>query len=102
DLATRCGGHPQSLVEAAAAVLDRRASLENLAAPPAPELNDDQRRLLDVLASLSGAALGADHIGALAGVPNPDEALAELERLGWAKSQSPRYRLAQPTAARDA
>jgi hypothetical protein len=88
DLAVRCGGHPQSLVEAAAAVLDRRVSLD-----------PTQRRLLDVLGSLSGAALGTEHIGAAAGVSDPGAALAELERMGLVKSQSPRYRLARPAEA---
>jgi hypothetical protein len=104
-LAGERAGRPQSLVELAALVLERRSTLEQLAAdvtsePPAgAELSAVERRLLGVLGSLSGAALGTAHVGSLATADDAQALLEELERSGWVKSQSPRYRLARPVPA---
>ena len=46
-----------------------------------------------MLAALEQASLGAEHLAAIAEAPAGE--LAELERLGWTRSQSPRYRLAR-------
>lgn len=96
----RIGGNPQLLVETAALIEDGRGSLRELAeAPGALErrldpsaLTGPQLRVLEVLAALDGAALGVEHVGAVAGVAHADEALRQLERRGWVKSGSPRYR----------
>lgn len=106
-LAAELDGRPQSLVELAALVLDRQSSLVQLAAdraataePPAGAgLSAVERRVLGVLGSLSGAALGAEHVGALAAAGDARALLGELERSGWVKSQSPRYRLARSLPA---
>ncbi len=99
----RLDGRPQSLVETAALIQDGRASLQELTHDAGaldrridPEtLTASQRRILGVLAALDGAALGAEHIAVLADAPRAASELAELERHGWVKSQSPRYRLAR-------
>lgn len=100
----RLDGHPQRLVETAALVSDGAASLEELAsrdppgvAPrPEPRPTESERRLLEVLGAVRGAAVGASHVGRVAGVQDAPRQLAELERRGWVKSQSPRYRLVRP------
>jgi hypothetical protein len=108
ELARDCAGRPQSLVEVAASVLDRLASLEELARrrseggeglPVDARLSAVERRLLGVLGAVSGAALGTDHLGALATAGDAEALLAGLERRGWVKSQSPRYRLARALPA---
>ena len=98
------GAHPQRLIEVAALVQSGRATLTMLAEGAAgvaaridaQTLTPDERRILVLLGLLDGAALGSDHIGAVANVPQVDEQLAELERRGWVKSASPRYRLIRP------
>jgi hypothetical protein len=100
-LVERLDGRPQSLVEAAALIADGPASLHELAHDAAglerlidPEaLTPSQRRILVVLDALDGAALGVEHVAVLADAPGADRELAELERRGWVKGQSPRYRL---------
>ena len=99
QIAEALGGHPQRLIEAAAIVADGHSTLELLAgsaggvdtAPYA--LSDSQLRLLAVLAAAGGAAVATDHVAAVARDPEAARGLAGLERLGFAKSQSPRYRL---------
>lgn len=106
-LAGERGGRPQSLVEIAALVLDRRVSLVDLSAGPAAEIGPSaeagltagERRVLGALGSLSGAALGSEHVSAIAGTPDAHTLLDKLERSGWVKSQSPRYRLARALPA---
>lgn len=96
----RLGGNPQSLVEVAALLEDGRGSLTELAEDPEAlerrmdpaALTDSQRRILDVLALLDGAPLGVEHVAALAHVGDAQAALRDLERRGWAKAASPRYR----------
>jgi hypothetical protein len=96
----RLDGRPQSLVETAAVIHDGRASLHDLAQEPealrridTESLTPSQRRILGVLGALDGAALGVEHVAVLARAPDAGGELAELERRGWVKSQSPRYRL---------
>ncbi len=99
-LAARLGGRPQSLVEAAALIEDGHGSLRELAEEPAgverlldPSLlSESQARILAALATLDGAALGVEQVASLAGVADAQGLLDELERRGWAKSASPRYR----------
>jgi hypothetical protein len=87
-------GVPQRLVEVAALVADGHATLEELVTDPgeierraaAVALSDGQRRVLAVLAAVRGATL-VQVAGADAGE------LPELERRGWIRSASPRYRL---------
>jgi hypothetical protein len=98
------GGHPQRLVEAAALVQSKKATWSDLAggAPglvariDAQALTPDERRILALLHVLEGAALGNVHVGALTNVARVDQRLGELERRGWIKSASPRYRLIRP------
>ncbi len=100
----RLGGNPQSLVETAALVEDGRSSLRELADDPAAlerrfdpsALTDSQKRILVVLSALDGAALGVEHVSAVAGVGEAEEALRDLERRGWVKAGSPRYRAIRP------
>jgi hypothetical protein len=100
----RIGGSPQLLVETAALIEDGRGSLRELAdAPGALErrldpsaLTGPQLRVLEVLAAIDGAALGVEHVGAVAGVADAGGALRQLERRGWVKSGSPRYRGIRP------
>ena len=96
----RVGGNPQELVEAAALVEDEGSSLLELATDPdllgrrfdPARLTGSQRRVLGVLAALDRAALGTEHVAAVAGVGDADKELRDLERRGWVKSGSPRYR----------
>jgi hypothetical protein len=100
----RLNGHPQSLVETAALIADGRASLRELADDPAAlarrtdpsALSSSQTRILEVLAALGSAPLGVEHVSALADVPDAARELPALERRGWVKSASPRYRLVRP------
>ena len=100
----RLEGRPQSLVETAALVLDGRAGLAELArdAPAmarridAETLTASQQRILAVLGAIDGAALGVEHVADLADAPDAERELADLERRGWVKGQSPRYRLIRP------
>jgi hypothetical protein len=109
QIARALDGHPQRLIEVAAIVADGHSTLELLAgsaggvhtAPYA--LSDSQLRLLSVLAAAGGAAVATEHVAAVAGDADAARGLAALERQGFAKSQSPRYRLAggPPNAAPD-
>ncbi|MFL5827979.1 MAG: hypothetical protein ACJ76V_15760, partial [Thermoleophilaceae bacterium] len=100
-IVSRLAGHAQSLVETAALVRDGKTSLGELRDHPSALakradpalLSPSQRRILDVLSALGGAAIGAEHVAALADVPAAAHELAQLEQRGWAKSASPRYRL---------
>jgi hypothetical protein len=99
-IVARLGGNPQSLVEAAALIEDGWASLRDLGDDPdllsrrfdPAALTDSRKRILAVLAALDRAALGAEHIAAVTGIRGAGEELRELERRGWAKAGSPRYR----------
>jgi len=99
SLVASLGGHPQSLIETAA-LIDGGGSFRELAEEPEafqrrfdPEaLTGSQKRILVILSTFDGAALGVDHIAALAGGPDARPTLRELERGGWVKSASPRYR----------
>jgi hypothetical protein len=99
-IVARLGGKPQALVETAALVEDGPSSLNELADDPAAlerrtdpsALTDSQKRILQVLSRLDGAALGVEHISALAGLPDSEGTLRQLERRGWVKAGSPRYR----------
>jgi hypothetical protein len=99
QIAQALGGHPQRLIEAAAIVADGHATLEQLAGSPGEVhtppyvLSDSQLRILAVLAAADGAAVGTDHVAAVSGDSGAARELAGLERHGWAKSGSPRYRL---------
>ena len=103
-IVARLGGNPQALVETAALIEDGRSSLRELADDPAAlerrfdpsALTDSQRRILVVLSALDGAALGVEHVAAVARVDEAGEALRDLERRGWAKAGSPRYRSTRP------
>ena len=100
----RLEGHPQSLVETAALIADGRASMRELADDPAAltrrfdpsALTSSQARIVEVLAAVAGAPLGVEHVSALADVSDAGAELAALERRGWVKSASPRFRLARP------
>jgi hypothetical protein len=94
-------GHPQRLVEAAALIAEGTASLAELASSPSVVaeradpalLTDSQRRILEILGAIDGAALGTEHIAGISGSAGAEADLAALERRGWLKSESPRYRL---------
>jgi hypothetical protein len=106
-LIQRLDAHPQSLVEVAALIVDGTASFAQLADDPAAigrrgdpsVLGDSQRRILEMLATLGDAPIGAERVAAVAGVPGAARELQELERRGWVKSASPRYRLLRPVSA---
>jgi hypothetical protein len=96
----RVGGNPQELVETAALIEDDGSSLLELASDldllgrrsdPA-RLTGSQGRVLGVLAALDRAALGTEHVAAVAGAGDASMELRDLERRGWVKSGSPRYR----------
>jgi hypothetical protein len=103
----RLEGRPQSLVETAAMILDGRASLPQLARDASAlaqrididALTASQRRILALLGAIDGAALGVEHLAALADAPDAGRELADLERRGWVKGQSPRYRLVRALPA---
>jgi hypothetical protein len=100
-IVSRLAGHPQSLVETAALILDGKTSLTELRDNPSvlatrtdpALLSATQRRILEVLSALNGAAIGTEHVAALAEVPGAARELEDLEQRGWVKSASPRYRL---------
>jgi hypothetical protein len=100
----RLNGHPQSLVETAALIADGRASIRELADDPAAlerrtdpsALSSSQRHILEVLGALGSAPLNVEHVSALAAVRDAGRELTALERRGWVKSASPRYRLVRP------
>jgi hypothetical protein len=106
-LVERLDGHPQSLVEVAALITGGIASVGELADDPGAiergrgpaALSGSQRRILEVLATLGDAPIGAERVAAVAGVPDAARELQELERRGWVKSASPRYRLLRPVSA---
>lgn len=96
----RVGGNPQVLLETAALVEDEGMSLLELAGDldavgrgfdPA-RLTASQGRVLGVLDALDRTALGTEHIAAVAGVGDASKELGDLEKRGWVKSGSPRYR----------
>jgi hypothetical protein len=99
-IVARLGGKPQALVETAALIEDGRSSLSELADDPAAlerrtdpsALTDSQKRILQVLSTLDGAALGIEHVSALVGLPDSERTLRQLEQRGWVKAGSPRYR----------
>ena len=99
-IVARLGGKPQALVETAALIEDGRSSLSQLADDPAAlerrtdptGLTDSQKRILQVLSALDGATLGVEHVSALTGLADSEGILQQLERRGWAKAGSPRYR----------
>jgi hypothetical protein len=94
-LVARVEGGPQRLVEAAAAVSSGQATLAALAdgGDAQVPLTEPERRILVTLNLLDGAALGSERVAAVTEVPDAAERLAQLERRGWVKSASPRYRL---------
>ena len=96
-------GRPQRIVEAAAAVRAGSLTLAGLtpatwepahAARDARALDGPRRRVLAVLRA-AGAPLGTDRVAELARVHDAAAALDGLERDGWVRSASPRYRLAR-------
>jgi hypothetical protein len=106
-LVERLDGHPQSVVEVAALITGGIASIGELADDPGAiergrgpaALSGSQRRILEVLGTLGDAPIGAERVAAIAGVPDAARELQELERRGWVKSASPRYRLLRPVSA---
>lgn len=58
------------------------------------ELSDDEMRVLEALALLRGAAVGAEHIAPIAGLDDATTALARLERRRLVESHSPRHSIA--------
>ncbi len=108
-LVARLDGHPQSLVEVGALVADGRASWRDLAHDPSAlprrldpaALSRSQRRILELLEAVDAHALGVEHIAVVADVPDAARELFELERRGWVKSGSPRYRLTRSLPPRD-
>lgn len=103
-------GHPQRLVEAVAGVRARSTSFEQLARGPtwdlvaeavdAERLNEAQHRILAVLRAAE-TPLGTERIAEFADVPDAAGELAALERDGWVRSASPRYRLAREFSPAD-
>ncbi len=96
------GFHPQRLRQAAAHARERGLPLADLAhrlgaAKSAavfvdetlPALPDVQRRILVVLAAMSGVPVATIHLAAIAGVPDPDSALAALEQQCYISHNSP-------------
>lgn len=104
-VAIAAGGVPQRIVEAAALVTDGHTTLEELVSSPGEverrtaglALSDGQRRVLAVLAAVQDATLGAEPLAQVAGADARE--LTQLERRGWIRSASPRYRLAHDRVA---
>ncbi len=84
----QAGGNPQAVIEMAASVAEGR---ESLADP-----DEAERRVLAILSALDGAALGTEHIEAVAGIADASPLLKAMQRRGWVKAASPRYRIARP------
>jgi len=99
-------GNPQRLVEAAALIGSGEAPLSAMARAleqiDTQSLTAAQKRILALLALLDGAALSSTHVSAITDLPSAPEQLVQLERHGWVKSDSPRYRLVRPLAEADA
>ena len=107
NLCTALEGHPLRLLQAAAMAREEGRSLaevarrtqipspvEALTAETLNALPKPERQVLAALAALGGAPLPADHLAALAGLPNVAPALETLLRRGLVQAHSPRYSLA--------
>ncbi|MFP5317519.1 MAG: choice-of-anchor D domain-containing protein [Acidimicrobiia bacterium] len=106
------GGQPLRIMHLASLVSDLGYDLVALAGrvtegSASPELgqlllealDDDQRKVWEVLAALDGATLPADQLAAITGVADPQPALASLLALGLIQSHSPRYSVTVRTGA---
>lgn len=104
-------GNPRTLLRAAAQVAAGASSFPTLVEGLGPGgdltatvvagLDEEERRLLDVLAAVGPATLGRAHVAEIAGVPEERAAahLDGLERLHLAESHSPRHAVPAALAA---
>lgn len=60
-------------------------------------LDDDQRKVLALLASLDGNTLPVTHLAAITGVADAPKVIESLLRLGMIQAHSPRYSVTTPT-----
>ncbi len=99
-------GHPLHLLQVAALVRDQGKTLaeitcqlqlalphEALAAQLLAALSTSERRVVGVLALLSGAPLSLEHVSALTGLPDPAPVLEDLLQRHLLQAHSPRYSL---------
>jgi len=99
-------GNPLCLLQAAALVREEGLRFSEVASrvrPPSPAaaltkqalavLSEPERRVAAALAALSGAPVHAEHVAALAGLPDATVALESLLRRALAQAHSPRYTL---------
>jgi RecA/RadA recombinase len=99
-------GHPLCLLQAAALVREeglQSSEVVSRVRPPSPAaaltkqalalLSEPERRVAAALAALSGAPVHAEHVAALAGLPDATAALESLLRRALAQAHSPRYTL---------
>lgn len=105
-------GNPRTLLRAAAQVAAGSSSFPtlveglgtggDLTATVVAGLDEEERRLLDVLAAVGPASLGRPHVAEIAGVPEERAAahLDRLERLHLAESHSPRHAVPAALATR--
>ncbi len=107
DLCKALKGHPLYLLRAATLVRDNKLSLaevlDRVQQAPSPtralttqllnSLSEKGRQVLAALAALDGVPLGAEHLAALAGLPDAVPVLKPLLRQGLVQAHSPRYSL---------
>ncbi len=106
-LCTALDGHPLHILQAAAMAREEHLPLaevacrvqtpspaEALAAQVLDTLPEPEGQVLAILAALGGAPLPADHLAALAGLPNVAPVLETLQRRGLVQAHSPCYSLA--------
>jgi hypothetical protein len=100
-------GHPLRLLQAAALVREEGLTLAEVAGrmqAPAPaealtaqvlsSLSEPERRVVAALAALGGAPVHAEHVAALASLPDAMPILESLLQRGLVQAHSPRYTLA--------
>lgn len=101
-------GQPLRLLQVAALVNDlgyelgqlaeelREGSAERLAQLLHQTLDEDQRKVLDLLSSLGGATLPAPQLAAITGVADAGRVIESLMNLGLVQAHSPRYSVTAP------
>ncbi|HYT14209.1 MAG TPA: choice-of-anchor D domain-containing protein [Candidatus Nitrosopolaris sp.] len=96
-------GNPLSLIQAAAAVRARPQALTSITAGDPRQLlgslDDDEHKVLGVLASLYDAAVPASHAAAITGVTDSPAILLRLTQAGLTELKEGGYRLSREPAA---
>jgi energy-coupling factor transporter ATP-binding protein EcfA2 len=97
-LCARLEGHPLSILQAAARVKEERRPITGEVLPPdagtgISALPEAERKVLAVLAALGGGPVGAAHLAALAGAPDLEPLVQDLQQRRLVQAHSPRYSL---------